>query len=72
MDMTTAGAAGMLAERALAIGREVQRPQSASRRVRRGEARQDFRLTDQAGQPWQLSEALRDGAVVLVFYRGDW
>ena len=33
---------------------------------------QDFTLTDQAGQPWQLSEALRDGAVVLVFYRGDW
>ena len=29
-------------------------------------------LTDQAGQPWRLSAALRRGAVVLVFYRGDW
>ncbi len=32
----------------------------------------DFELTDQAGQPWRLSDALRDSAVVLVFYRGDW
>ncbi len=29
-------------------------------------------LTDQAGQPWQLAGALLRGAVVLVFYRGDW
>ena len=29
-------------------------------------------LTDQAGERWLLSEALRQGAVVLVFYRGDW
>jgi len=32
----------------------------------------DFELTDQAGQPWRRGEALRRGAVVLVFYRGDW
>jgi len=32
----------------------------------------DFELTDQAGQPWRLSDALRRSAVVLVFYRGDW
>jgi hypothetical protein len=32
----------------------------------------DFELDDQAGQRFRLSEALRDGAVVLVFYRGDW
>jgi peroxiredoxin len=31
----------------------------------------DFRLEDQAGRPWTLSEQL-DAAVVLVFYRGDW
>jgi len=29
-------------------------------------------LVDQAGQPWRLSDAVRCGAVVLVFYRGDW
>jgi peroxiredoxin len=33
---------------------------------------QDFELTDQAGQPWRLTDALQAGAVVLVFYRGDW
>ena len=29
-------------------------------------------LTDQAGEARRLSEALAQGAVVLVFYRGDW
>ena len=33
---------------------------------------QDFELTDQAGERWRMSDALRHGAVVLVFYRGDW
>ncbi|MEJ7762029.1 MAG: hypothetical protein WKF80_04485 [Thermomicrobiales bacterium] len=28
--------------------------------------------TDQTGAPWQLADALGRGAVVLVFYRGDW
>ncbi len=32
----------------------------------------DIELTDQAGQPWRLAGALQRGAVVLVFYRGDW
>jgi peroxiredoxin len=32
----------------------------------------DFELEDQAGRPFRLSDALREGAVVLVFYRGDW
>ena len=32
----------------------------------------DFELTDQNGQPWRLSSAFGSGAVVLVFYRGDW
>jgi peroxiredoxin len=32
----------------------------------------DFELTDQAGQPWRLSETLQQGAIVLVYYRGDW
>jgi len=33
---------------------------------------QDFELIDQAGQPWRLTDTLQEGAVVLVFYRGDW
>ena len=32
----------------------------------------DIELTDQTGQPWRLADALQRGAVVLVFYRGDW
>lgn len=32
----------------------------------------DFSLTDQAGRPWRLGDARAEGAVVLVFYRGDW
>jgi len=32
----------------------------------------DVALTDQNGQAWRLAEALRRGAVVLVFYREDW
>lgn len=31
----------------------------------------DFTLTDQSGNDWVLAEHL-EGAVVLVFYRGDW
>jgi peroxiredoxin len=33
---------------------------------------QDFALVDQAGETWRLRDALHRGAVVLVFYRGDW
>jgi hypothetical protein len=29
-------------------------------------------LTDQAGETWRLPAALARGAVVLLFYRGDW
>ncbi len=32
----------------------------------------DIELIDQAGQPWRLAGALQRGAVVLIFYRGDW
>jgi peroxiredoxin len=32
----------------------------------------DFTLTDQAGNPWTQSDARANGAIVLVFYRGDW
>ena len=39
---------------------------------RKGTDVYDFELDDQAGQPWRLAGALQRGAVVLVFYRGDW
>lgn len=32
----------------------------------------DIELTDQAGTPWRPAGALERGALVLVFYRGDW
>ncbi len=32
----------------------------------------DFTVVDQAGNAWSLANALKDGAVVLVLYRGDW
>ena len=32
----------------------------------------DFALADHAGGSFQLSEALRERMVVLLFYRGDW
>jgi peroxiredoxin len=35
-------------------------------------AMHEIELTDQAGQPWRLADALQQSAVVLVFYRGDW
>jgi len=32
----------------------------------------DFELPDHHGRPWDLSEKLAEGPVLLVFYRGDW
>jgi hypothetical protein len=37
----------------------------------RGRVTADFTLTDQAGEPWTLSNHL-DAAALLVFLRGDW
>ncbi len=31
-----------------------------------------FELPDQEGRSFNLAEQLRDGPIVLVFYRGDW
>ncbi len=31
-----------------------------------------FELPDEKGEPWDLSGHLKDGPVMLVFYRGDW
>jgi peroxiredoxin len=32
----------------------------------------DFALPDHAGGTYRLSDALRQGTVGVVFYRGDW
>jgi peroxiredoxin len=32
----------------------------------------DFELADQSGRPFRLADELADGAVALVFLRGDW
>ncbi|KAL6065276.1 Alkyl hydroperoxide reductase [Balamuthia mandrillaris] len=37
-----------------------------------GEKAPDFTLLDQTGKPIALSSALREGPVVLTFYRGSW
>ncbi|KAL6080357.1 Alkyl hydroperoxide reductase [Balamuthia mandrillaris] len=37
-----------------------------------GEKAPDFTLLDQKGKPVALSSALREGPVVLTFYRGSW
>jgi peroxiredoxin len=40
--------------------------------LKAGELAPDFTLPDAAGKPVSLSERLRDGPVVLKFYRGGW
>lgn len=40
--------------------------------LRAGHRAPDFTLPDAAGQPVQLTELLKGGPVVLVFYRGNW
>lgn len=37
-----------------------------------GTAAQEVELIDQNGQPFVLSETLKEGPVVLIFYRGNW
>lgn len=37
-----------------------------------GDIAPDFTLNNQTGKPVQLYELLKDGAVVLTFYRGGW
>lgn len=37
-----------------------------------GTAAPDFRISDQDERPFALKDALKDGPVVLIFYRGHW
>ncbi|MGB5977261.1 MAG: peroxiredoxin-like family protein [Cyclobacteriaceae bacterium] len=39
---------------------------------KKGDTAPDFRLTNATGEPVSLSELLRHGKVVMVFYRGTW
>ena len=43
-----------------------------STRIEVGQAMPAFELPDEEGRPFNLLEQLREGPVVLVFYRGDW
>lgn len=36
------------------------------------DAAADFELPTHDGGSWRLSDALRGGPVLVVFYRGDW
>jgi peroxiredoxin len=40
--------------------------------LREGSTAPDFTLPEASGAPYTLSEQLRDGPVVLIFYRGGW
>jgi thiol-disulfide isomerase/thioredoxin len=42
------------------------------RALRAGEFAPDFTLPDADGKPVTLSRALRDGPVIVSFYRGGW
>lgn len=44
----------------------------ADRIIKRGEKAPDFTLTSSSGQPVTLSERLKAGPVVLVWYQGGW
>ena len=41
-------------------------------RLREGQKIQNFELPDGKGGAFDLHERLREGPLVLVFYRGDW
>jgi peroxiredoxin len=32
----------------------------------------DFELPDHEGNAWRLADHLREGPVLVFFYRGDW
>ncbi len=40
--------------------------------LREGRKMRNFELPDQEGRPFDLHQRLREGPLVLVFYRGDW
>jgi len=40
--------------------------------LRTGQQMENFELPDEEGKPFDLNQRLRQGSLVLVFYRGDW
>jgi len=55
-----------------AAARRLDAVDFASRAPKVGDQPPDFALPDQHGQEVYLSSLLRRGAVVLIFYRGEW
>lgn len=51
---------------------ELRAAQAGRRAPQRGQRAPDFELPDAQGRRLRLRDALADGAVVLVFYRGGW
>jgi len=43
-----------------------------STKIEVGQEMPAFELPDEEGRPFNLLEQLREGPVILVFYRGDW
>ena len=42
------------------------------RPIESGDVVNSFQLTDELGQTRSLSDALKAGPLILVYYRGDW
>jgi peroxiredoxin len=40
--------------------------------LNKGQQMPNFELSDEEGSPFNLLEQLKEGPLVLVFYRGDW
>ena len=40
--------------------------------LRESQQMPNFELPDEEGRPYDLLEHLKEGPMVLVFYRGDW
>ncbi len=51
---------------------ERTRVDATSAGLRTGQQIENFELPDEEGKPFELYGRLRQGPLVLVFYRGDW
>jgi peroxiredoxin len=74
-DLTTKLAALVPAERLVIIDREIdslKRSGIADRALKRGDVAPGFALSDGDGMTWRSEDLLRNGPLVIVFYRGRW
>jgi hypothetical protein len=51
---------------------EGTRVDATSAGLHTGQQMENFELPDEKGRPFELYQRLRQGPLVLVFYRGDW